>query len=83
MGLERKVLPGPGSYPGRKGLGFRTEGASGSRFLPREEGFRVWDGRLGELKKTKRVLTSPGSYSGWKGLGFRTEGANHQPNPRR
>ena len=44
-GLGRKVLLGPGSYPGWKGLGFGTEGASGSRFLPKLEGFRVWDER--------------------------------------
>ena len=34
------MLPGPGSCPGWKGLGFGTEGASGSRFLPREEGLK-------------------------------------------
>ena len=40
QGLGRNVLPGPGSCPGWKGLGFGTEGASGSRFLPREEGLK-------------------------------------------
>ena len=46
---DRKVLPGPGSYPGRKGLEFGMEGASGSWFLPRVEGFRVWGGRCFRL----------------------------------
>ena len=51
------MLPGSGSYPRWKGLGFGAEGASGvsrvikkketgsyqSWFLPRVGGFRVWD----------------------------------------
>ena len=45
LGLRREVLSGFGSGPGWKGLGFGTEGASGSRFLPWVEGFRVRDGR--------------------------------------
>ena len=61
------MLPGSGSYPGWKGLEFGMEGASGSHFLSRVEGFRVWDGK---------VLPRSGSYPGWKGLGFGMEGAS-------
>ena len=46
-GIEKKrklVLTSPSSYPGWKGLGFGTEGASGSQFLPKLEGVRDWDG---------------------------------------
>ena len=53
LGWEWKVLPGSGSYPGWKGLRFGTEGAPGCRFLPRVEGFRVWN---------------LDSFSGWKGF---------------
>ena len=47
-GIEKNrklVLTSPGSYPAWKGLGVGTEGASGFRFLPRVEVFRVSHGR--------------------------------------
>ena len=76
------MLPGPGSYPRWKGLGFGTGGASGSRFLPKVEGFRVWDGRcfplkVGELKKKKtgsyesRFLPLMEGFRVWDGRCFR------------
>ena len=76
----------PGSYPRGKGVGFGREGASVSRFLPKLEGFRVWDGRrlrfrfltpVGRVYGLgRKVLLGPGSYPGWKGLRFGVEGAS-------
>ena len=64
------------------GLGFGTEGASGSRFLP--DGFRVWGGRCFWVPVLTgwvsglglKVLLGPGSYPSRKGLGFGTEGVS-------
>ena len=79
------MLSGFGSGPEWKGLGFGTERASRSRFLPWVEGIRVWDGRCfrdpdlapgGRFKGLGRnVVSGLGSCPRWKGLGFRTERA--------
>ena len=75
-----------GSCPSWKGSGFGTDRASGSRLLPKLEGFRVWDARCCGFKVLAQVgrvqglgqivLPGPGYYQSWKGLGFGVERAS-------